>query len=65
MTPYRDIYLLRAADVCAVIRVIIGITFLAVLAALVLLAALQGHEDRCERLRDEPARYAQLCGADR
>ncbi len=61
-TPDRDADLLHAADVAAVIRVVVGLVFLLVLAALILLAAVQGHENRCERLRDEPARYEQLCG---
>ncbi len=57
----RDVKLLHAVDVVAAIRVVVGIAFLLVLTALVLLAAVQGHADRCERLRDQPARYAQLC----
>ncbi len=64
-TPNRDVELLHAADVAAVIRVVIGLAFLLVLSALVLLAAVQGHEDRCERLLDEPSRYGELCGAPR
>ncbi len=62
-TPDRDVELLHATDVAAVIRVVVFVAFLLVLAALVLLAAVEGHEDRCERLRDQPARYEQLCGA--
>ncbi len=64
-TPHRDVELLHAVDIAAVIRVVVGIAFLAVLTALVVLAAVKGHEDRCERLRDQPARYSQLCGATR
>ncbi len=64
-TPDRDVELLHAADVAAVIRVVVGVAFLLVLTALVLLAAVKGHEDRCERLRDQPDRYEQLCGATR
>ncbi len=60
-TPDRDVELLHAADVAAVIRVVVGLAFFAVLAALVALAAVQGHENRCERLRDEPSRWQQLC----
>ncbi len=64
-TPDRDVELLHATDVAAVIRAAIGVAFFVVLAALVVLAAVKGHEDRCERLRDEYARYEQLCGASR
>ncbi len=64
-TPDRDVGLLHAVDVAAGVRVVVGIAFLAVLTALVLLAAVKGHEDRCERLRDQPARYEQLCGPSR
>ncbi len=63
-TPDRDVELLHAADVAAVIRVIVLVAFLLVLGALVGFAAAKGHEDRCERLRDEPARYEQLCGVE-
>ncbi len=62
-TTSRDVELLRAADVCAVIRVVVGIAFFLVLVALLVLAAVQGHEDRCDRLRDQPARYEHLCSA--
>ncbi len=61
-TRDRDVELLHAADVAAVIRWIILVTFFLVLTALVVLAAVKGHDDRCERLRDQPARYEQLCG---
>ncbi len=64
-TPDRDVELLHATDVAAVIRVVVGIAFVVVLTALVLLAAVKGQENRCERLRDHPARYEQLCGAPR
>ncbi len=64
-TPDRDVDLLYAVDVAAVIRVVVFVAFLAVLTALFGLAVVKGHEDRCERLLDQPARYEQLCGADR
>ncbi len=57
----RDVVMLHAVDVAAGIRVVVGITFLLVITALVLLAAVQGHENRCERLRDEPDRWQQIC----
>ncbi len=61
----RDVDLLHAVDVVAAIRVVVGVVFLLVLVALVGLAADKGHEDRCERLRDQSVRYEQLCGASR
>ncbi len=64
-TPDRDAGLLHATDVVALIRGAVGVAFFLVLAGLVVLAALKGHEDRCERLRDEPVRYEQLCGGPR
>ncbi len=60
-TPDRDLELLHAADVAAALRVGIGLAFLLVLVALVVFAAVEGHENRCERLRDQPVRYEQLC----
>ncbi len=64
-TPDRDVGLLHAVDVVAAIRVVVFFAFAFVLTALVVLAAVKGHEDRCERLRDQPSRYEQLCGATR
>ncbi len=64
-TPDRDVELLHAADIAAVIRAVTLVAFVLMLTALVVVAAVKGHEDRCKRLSDQPARYERLCGASR